>query len=154
MTLRLSHILILLVGLSGCASQHHSANHHKEIIPLYQGEIPGAIPTKDLQRIRDVDHPDTFIMDVTHPNITAYFPDPAIANGTSVIILPGGGYAGVSVVKEGYQVAERFNALGVTAFVLKYRMPLTTSMQDKKFGPLQDAQQAIHLVRSNSDKWH
>ncbi|MCU4677290.1 alpha/beta hydrolase [Catenovulum sp. 2E275] len=124
-----------------------------QVIDLYPGAIPGAIDLPDQESIRDPNHPDTFINDVNKPQITVYQADPAIANGTSVIILPGGGYRGVSIVKEGYQIAERLNKLGITAFVLKYRMPNDKTMQDKKTGPLQDAQQAIHLVRENADKW-
>ncbi|MDP5129379.1 MAG: alpha/beta hydrolase [Paraglaciecola sp.] len=125
-----------------------------EEFALYNGTIPGSISTANLEYVREAAHPDAFIMNVTHPSIRAYIPNPQIANGTSVIILPGGGYAGVSIVKEGYQVAERLRELGVTAFVLKYRMPLAQSMQDKTTGPLQDAQQAIHWVRSQAPKWH
>ncbi|MDN4501992.1 alpha/beta hydrolase [Alteromonadaceae bacterium BrNp21-10] len=157
MTAKLPLLLLLLICLNGCANQSQSTSSTPqpsvEVLALYEHGIPGAIPTENLEHIRDVNHPDTFIMDITHPTITAYLADPKIANGTAVIILPGGGYAGVSIVKEGYQIAERFNSLGVTAFVLKYRMPLNQSMQDKSIGPLQDAQQAISLVRENSQKW-
>ena len=159
MSARILCVLLLMFMTTGCVSQalrqtnSVQRNSTVEVISLYQGAIPGAIQTTDLENIRDVNHPDTFIMDITDPSITAYFPDPTIANGTAIIILPGGGYSGVSIVKEGYQVAERLNQLGVTAFVLKYRMPLTQSMTDKSTGPLQDAQQAIRLVRSNSQKW-
>jgi acetyl esterase/lipase len=158
MRARLSVTMLLVVITTGCVSQGHqqgsSTKGKIEVLPLYTGAIPGAIKTENLEYTRDSKHPDSFIMDITHPTITAYFPDPAIANGTAVIILPGGGYSGVSIVKEGYQVAERLNQLGVTAFVLKYRMPMSQSMVDKSTGPLQDAQQAIHLVRSNNKQWH
>ena len=160
MLARLVIPMLLVILTTSCISQDYQAKTSMqsaakiEVLPLYTGPIPGAIDTKDLEYIRDNKHPDSFIMDITRPTITAYFPDPAIANGTAVIILPGGGYSGVSIVKEGYQVAERLNLLGITAFVLKYRMPLNQSMVDKSTGPLQDAQQAISMVRSNSQKWH
>lgn len=124
-----------------------------QILPLYGCEIPGAIATDNLEKVRDVAHPDTFLMDITQPTLSAYFPPSELANGSAVIILPGGGYSGVSIVKEGYELAQRLNQLGVTAFVLKYRMPLSQSMQDKSLGPLQDAQQALHMVRTHSQKW-
>ena len=60
-----------------------------------------------------------------------------------VIILPGGGYRGVSIVKEGTDVARAFNEMGIAAFVLKYRTPSPQHMQDRTLGPLQDAQQAM-----------
>lgn len=58
----------------------------------------------------------------------------------AVIILPGGSYRGLSIVKEGHDVARAFNELGITAFVLKYRTPSDRHMLDKTRGPLQDAQ--------------
>lgn len=153
--------LLMTVILFGCSTHQSNftsvkttAEAQTETMPLYLESIPGALPTKNLEKVRDPSHPDAFLMDVTQPTLTAYFPKPELANGTAVVILPGGGYAGVSIVKEGYQVAERLNTLGVTAFVLKYRMPLDQSMQDKSVGPLQDAQQALSIVRSNSLKWH
>lgn len=123
-------------------------------IKLYEGEIPGAIATQDLETIRDPEHPDTFIQQVTYPTITGYLPSPDKATGVAVVICPGGGYGGVSIVKEGYQVAERLQSQGIAAFVLKYRDPLDATMSDKKFGPLQDVQQALALVRENSKKWN
>ncbi|WP_416307553.1 alpha/beta hydrolase [Neptunicella sp. SCSIO 80796] len=152
-------LLVICWGLLvGCASSNDVADNintaEPEIFNLYPGDIPGAKSTVNLEHVRDISHPDTFLMDITLPTLTAYWPEPAKANGTAVIICPGGGYAGVSIVKEGSQVAERFNQLGVTAFVLKYRMPLTQSMQDKSLGPLQDVQQAISLVRKNAQSWH
>ncbi|MCP8899621.1 alpha/beta hydrolase [Gilvimarinus xylanilyticus] len=120
---------------------------------IYAGAIPGALKSDDLEHARDPDHPDTFLQKVTYPTLTAYLPEPDIATGSAVIICPGGGYQGVSIVKEGYQVAERLQSEGVAAFVLKYRDPLDKTMADKKFGPLQDVQQAIAMVRAKADQW-
>src|SRR5690606_24404191 len=55
--------------------------------------------------------------------------------------------------KEGYDVAERFVSVGITAFVLKYRLPNDEVMTHKDIAPLQDAQRAIQLVRTNAKKW-
>lgn len=120
---------------------------------LYSGDIPGEIKQPNQESIRDPEAEHTFIMDINQPQISLYKPKADLANDTAVIILPGGGYKGVSIVKEGYDIAERLNALGITAFVLKYRMPNPKIMQDKKMGPLQDAQQAIYWVRRNAQKW-
>ena len=120
---------------------------------IYAGAIPGALKSDDLEHARDPDHPDTFLQKVTYPTLTAYLPESDVATGSAVIICPGGGYQGVSIVKEGYQVAERLQSEGVAAFVLKYRDPLDQTMNDKKFGPLQDVQQAIAMVRAKADQW-
>ncbi|WP_158970589.1 alpha/beta hydrolase [Paraglaciecola sp. L3A3] len=150
-------ILLLLAGLSGCASQVEvdaSFTDSEDVMDLYTGNIPGAIESKNLEYVRDSIEVNKFLIDVTFPQLTAYMPAPEAANGTAVIICPGGGYKGVSIYAEGEQIAKRFNKIGVTAFVLKYRTPLDETMQNKSVGPLQDIQQAISVVRQNSQEWN
>lgn len=89
---------------------------------------------------------------VSIPTLIPFFP--ATPNGTSVVICPGGGYSGLAIDKEGYAVAKEFNKIGITAFVLKYRLPSDLIMVDKTIGPLQDLQTAIMLVRKNAAQWH
>lgn len=77
-------------------------------------------------------------------------------NGTKkpcVIICPGGGYGILAAQHEGTDVAKFFNSIGVHAVVLKYRIPSAKHQQHKEIAPLQDAQQAIYLVRQNAKKW-
>ena len=93
------------------------------------------------------------VKDVTKPTLTVYLPPADKANGSSVIICPGGGYHILAIDHEGYQLAEWFNSLGVAAFVLKYRLPDDVIMEDRTIGPLQDAQQAIRLVRERAKEW-
>jgi acetyl esterase/lipase len=76
-------------------------------------------------------------------SITIYLPPPGTAVGTGVVICPGGGYAHLSMEKEGSKVAEWLNSLGVAAFVLKYRL----GPQFHHPAQLEDAQQAIRMVR-------
>ena len=90
---------------------------------------------------------------VTDPTITPFFPEKGKANGAAVVICPGGAYSRLAINKEGYSVAKEFNKIGVTAFVLKYRLPNDAIMADKTVGPLQDAQQAILTVRSHASEW-
>ena len=70
-----------------------------------------------------------------------------------MVICPGGGYGVLAASHEGADVAKQFNEWGVTAFVLKYRIPDDRIMTDKEIGPLQDAQRAIQWVRENAAKW-
>jgi acetyl esterase/lipase len=121
--------------------------------PLYAGDIPNAIQAADEESLRDPAEPWPFYQDISRPTITAYKPAKQDPKRTAVIIFPGGGYRGVSIVKEGYDVARAFNEMGVTAFVVKYRSPSDKHMKDKRTGPLQDAQQAIATVRKNASKW-
>jgi acetyl esterase/lipase len=139
-------LTLLLAGLSAANAQ--------QAMPLYPGAIPGAIDAVDEERVRDPNEPHPFLLDISRPTLTPYLPQSRDAKRAAVIILPGGGYRGVSIVKEGHDVARAFNAMGVAAFVLKYRTPSPKHMQDRTLGPLQDAQQAIQLVRSRADEWN
>lgn len=90
---------------------------------------------------------------VVNPVIESYFPDKKIATGAAVIICPGGSYKVLTYEAEGLRTAKEFAKNGVVAFVLKYRLPDDSTMIDKKIGPLQDAQQAIKIIRENAKKW-
>ncbi len=85
------------------------------------------------------------------PTLTVF--EPKNSNGLSVLICPGGGYRHLAFEKEGVKVAKWLNDLGITAFVLKYRLPSALIMKDPKWGPLQDAQHALRWVRINHKKW-
>ena len=125
----------------------------QQVIPLYNGAIPGAkTPPADYKEttLTGADGV-TRVSKVTDPSLIAYIP--AKPNGTAVIICPGGGYGILAIDKEGNNVAKKFNEVGITAFVLKYRLPSDLIMEDKSMGPLQDALQAIYLVRKNANVW-
>ena len=123
----------------------------QESLPLYTS-IPNSKPAPDLETTA-VNGGILFITKVSIPGITIYRPPIRKANGTSVIICPGGGYGGLAAGHEGADVAKVFNEWGITAIVLKYRLPDTATMQDPRFGPLQDAQRAIQLVRQYAAEW-
>lgn len=127
----------------------------QEILDLYPGKIPGAKPVPATYKEIDVvkDGKITSGTKVSRPTLTMYQPEASKANGTAVIICPGGGYSHLALGHEGEDVARKFNEYGVTAFVLKYRLPSDSIMTDKSFGPLQDAQQAIYLLRKNAAAW-
>jgi acetyl esterase/lipase len=84
------------------------------------------------------------------PSLTVYLPDKTNAVGTAVVICPGGGYYFLGL-DTAHKAAEWFNSLGVAAFVLKYRHSGTGYTHP---APLQDAQRAVRLVRSNAKKWN
>jgi len=90
-----------------------------------------------------------FLINISEPRMVAFLADKIKANGTAVVICPGGGYSGVAVIKEGSEIAKWFNDLGVSAFVLYYRMPNGHSDI-----PLKDAQTALKIVSDNSKKWN
>jgi acetyl esterase/lipase len=73
--------------------------------------------------------------------------------GTTVLICPGGGYERLSHIYNGFNFARWFNAHGINAIVLLYRLPHQTDLQNRQTGPLTDAQRAMRLLRANADKW-
>lgn len=117
---------------------------------LYKDVIPDSKPASVTEHI-------TFsnggfrISSVVTPTLTRF--SPAHPDGIAVIICPGGGYVRLAMDHEGVEVAKALNNYGITAFVLKYRLPMDSIMVDKSIGPLEDAQQAIRIVRSNAARW-
>ncbi|TKC03420.1 alpha/beta hydrolase [Pedobacter cryotolerans] len=126
----------------------------QDVIPLYKGVIPGSKTAPANFKENTVTGSDGVarVSRVAEPTLTVFAP--AKPNGTAVIICPGGGYSILAIGKEGYDVAKKFAEIGVTAFVLKYRLPNDTIMVDKKLAPLQDALQAMYLVRKNASVWN
>jgi acetyl esterase/lipase len=133
-----------------CFSGFFLVCNAQESFVLYPDKIPNSIPSKNTE----IDHNGEAVSKVSIPTLTVFLPEKSKANGAAVIICPGGGYGGLVIKREGYTVAEAFAKAGITAFVLKYRLPDDQIMVDKAIGPLQDAQQAILTVRNNAKKWH
>ena len=119
------------------------------VIPLYE-IVPNNKPVADKEYSTFRDNV-TRIAKVSNPTLTVFKPEKP--NGKAVIICPGGSYAVLAFDKEGTRVAEEFNKWGVTAFVLKYRLPDDTINIDKSLAPLQDAQQAMRIVRNNAKEY-
>lgn len=90
---------------------------------------------------------------VDTPTLTVFPAPPENANGCAVIICPGGGYNILAWPKEGLEVAEWFNSIGVTAFVLKYRVPRRIP-DNIHWEPMQDVQRAIRVVRLQAKQWY
>ncbi|MBA4138761.1 MAG: alpha/beta hydrolase [Opitutus sp.] len=110
------------------------------VIPLWPEGVPGAPLNGGTEYIQD-----DRVYNVQVPSLTLLAPPAGTANRTAVIICPGGGYARLAVSVEGNPTAQWLNSLGVTCFILKYRM--------KEFGhpaPLRDVLRAVRLVRSRA----
>ena len=135
-------LLLLLLSISTYAQK-------KEIIYLWPDKVPGELKEKQPPVI-DTSKNDKILRfsEVTNPAIEVFLPDPAIKNGSAVIVCPGGGYKILAYDLEGTEIAGWLNRLGFTAFVLQYRIP------DKKEGALQDVQRAMRSVRNMSQKWN
>ena len=123
------------------------------ILPLW---VEGKVPNH--QNINETEKRDTGeIIHVSHvqsPDITVYLPSKRSATGQAVIICPGGGYAALAYNWEGTDVAKLLNAKGITAIVLKYRLPNSKSNIVPNISPLMDAKRAIRMVRYYAAKWN
>ena len=129
----------------------------QQVIPLYGRKIPNS---KDIAGLTDTsavfpsgNKKIHFILRVASPDLTVFLPEKSKATGIAVIICPGGGYTGLAIDHEGYDIAKKLNEKGIAGFVLKYRLPNALYVDNKQIVPLQDAQRAIQLVRENAKKW-
>lgn len=87
------------------------------------------------------------------PGMYAFFPGKQENKGAAVVICPGGGYEHLAYVISGLQLAKWFNTIGVSAFVLNYRLPNSPDLKQRETGPLMDAQRAIRYIRANAANW-
>jgi acetyl esterase/lipase len=137
----------LFIALLLIAAGFPSQGQDRSIL-LYPEGIPNSKKTPK-EYIESTDS-SGYIRKVSEPALLAFYPPKEKANGTAVIICPGGGYELVVASDEGAAVAQEFIKLGITAFVLKYRLPNEAIMIDKSIGPLQDAQKALMTLRKRA----
>lgn len=122
----------------------------QDIIALYEANMPNSkTATSNINESFE----NGMYRNVVSPTIEVYLPEKDKANGTAVIICPGGGYSVIVYNGEGVSAAKELAKNGITAFVLKYRLPNDLLQTDKRMAPLQDAQQAIRLVKQRANIW-
>lgn len=108
-----------------------------QAIPLWEGKAPHAVGESPTDK----------------PSLTVFRAPADKANGAAVVVCPGGGYGFLANDHEGKQVAEYFNGIGVTAFVLKYRIVQKERPGPLHPAPLTDAQRAIRLARAKAKEF-
>jgi len=116
----------------------------QEKILLYPNGVKESNELQVAESFRDKE----FIINISEARMLAFPAAKDSANGSAVLICPGGGYSGVSQIKEGEEFARWFNKLGVSAFVLYYRMP-----NGHHAIPLKDAQTAMSIIRNRAKEW-
>ncbi|MHB8816484.1 MAG: alpha/beta hydrolase [Steroidobacteraceae bacterium] len=137
-------------GATAVAAMADAFPPRMQSVPRYgDGPIPNskAGPNEEFGAARG------FLRKVSRPKILVYLPARSRATGASILVFPGGSYAGLTFDYEGTQQAQFFIDHGIAAFVVKYRIPSDRTMIDKSIGPLQDAQQAIRFVRLHAKSW-
>lgn len=117
-------------------------------IPLWPGGAPGASEFK-AQPV-PADSPPVFLRNIASPDLRVF--RPARPNGHALLAIPGGAYWFVSVANEGVDLAERLTPLGITVFVMTYRLP-GEGWKHRSDVPLQDAQRAMRVIRSNASRF-
>ncbi|MEM9658653.1 MAG: DUF3500 domain-containing protein, partial [Planctomycetota bacterium] len=139
------------------ALQRHYVESHAErpVVRLWPAGLPADAKPVDPNVAEKLASEETEerIGYVDDPTLTLYAAPADIANGCGVVVCPGGGYNILAWKKEGLELAEWFNSIGVTAAVLKYRVPRRDA-ERIHWEPLQDAQRAIRLMRQRADEWN
>lgn len=123
----------------------------QRIINLYPTSIPSSKKTglKDMPQ----NPAEGLVRRVITPTLEMYLPGKENASGAAIVICPGGGYSVIVYGGEGIQTAKAFAEKGIAAFVLKYRLPNDSFQVNKTIAPLQDAQQAVKMVRDSASVW-
>lgn len=133
----------MTLALASTLSPKLSAN---QVLTLWPGGTKGVDPSIPESTLPE--HRVKIINNIHNPSLTVF--RPKAPNGTAIVICPGGGYGVLSIEGEGNAVAKRLNEDGITAFVLKYRLPRTPGAQFLDPVPLSDALRAIQWVRAHA----
>ena len=151
-TLQISALLVS--AIAGLTTSAFTSAAERPEIPVWPNGLPAGAKPVEAKRVEELKGQltDERIFYVETPSITVYKAPKETANGCAVVICPGGGYNILAWPKEGLEVAEWFNSIGVTAAVLKYRVP-RRDPETPHIEPLQDAQRAIRLVRHHASDW-
>jgi acetyl esterase/lipase len=122
----------------------------QDFIPLWP---EGRKPNFNGKKITDTLYNER-IWRVATPGMFAFIVPKSENKGTAVLICPGGGYERLSHIYNGFNLAKWYNSIGVSAFVLIYRLPHQQDLQQRQLAPLQDAQRAMRMIRANATTWN
>ncbi len=136
--------LITLLLSAPLVAQNHT-------LPLW----PDGVPNHNSgERVEKQEHRDIlWVTQVQEPAIEVYLPTKRHATGTAILICPGGGYGGLAYDWEGTDIAKWLNSRGIAGMVLKYRLPSAIDNPVPNEAPLQDALQAMSLIREHAREW-
>lgn len=114
-----------------------------------KGEMPNS---KGLQ-LKIIEEKEGRITQIQEAELFAFLPAKEERKQMAIIIIPGGGYRHLTYDLGGYSYAKWLNTLGISAFVLNYRLPTSPDLKQREIGPLQDIQAAIKLIRKNAAQY-
>lgn len=122
-----------------------------EFVALWPGTPPGGAGIRLELKVTDAVQPDGYhvraVSQIQTPGFFVY--RPARPNGLGLLVIPGGGYISEGGDRGGREIAQHFSSLGITCFVLRYRLP-GEGWQNRERVPLQDAQRAMRLIRAGN----
>jgi len=150
------------------------ANSQQKEIPLYDGAAPGSEHWTWEEKMNDKNSIKIMtIYNVVRPSLTVFRPDPSLANGTAIIVCPGGGFHFLAINHEGIDVAMQLVKKGITVFILKYRLvhifsdnpfdDMVSAKDPKAWDDeslpviplaIADGRKAITYVRSRATEYH
>jgi acetyl esterase/lipase len=127
----------------------------RQVLEVWPGKAPGEVKEigpEELRPPQPKQRPDVQrLTNVSQPTLTIFQSPEGKRNGAAVVVCPGGGYSILAWDLEGTEVAKWLNSIGVTALVLKYRVPRRDGDMVNKL-PLMDAQRSLSLVRSKASE--
>jgi len=164
-------VLLLLSASCSRAGPAHEQSRAPEILRIWQGQPPGTESWSGAEQEADAELPNIgkvhVITNVTIPTLTVFRPKDGQANGTAMIVVPGGAFRALPWDLDGIETARWLTAHGVTAFVLKYRVrpPSSDAPTDRTFDDfarrteparaiaVADAEQAVRLIRAHAKQY-
>ena len=146
--------LITITAFIFCSILVNNINAQNQVLKVWPDGIPGSIQNESyLEKPTVTNGIVSRYEKVTDPSLTVFLPAAEKATGTAVLICPGGGYTALAFDHEGFAIARWLNDNGIAGIILKYRLPSDLIMKDKSVGPLQDAQEAIRIIRRRAAEW-
>ncbi|WP_082504961.1 alpha/beta hydrolase [Chryseobacterium sp. Leaf405] len=113
----------------------------------------GEMPNSKGLKLNILEEKEGRITQIQEAELFAFLPAKEERKPMAVIIIPGGGYHHLTYDLGGYSYAKWLNTLGISAFVLNYRLPTSLDLKQREIGPLQDIQAAIKLIRKNASQY-
>lgn len=161
-------IILSVFAFSGLAAQTNvwqpSAGHRQ--VPIWPGAVPDAQPVPGAEAVLSkspdpasrewvvAGKPFVFVVNVSQPTMTVYSPKET-HTGVAVVVFPGAGYNALAIDLEGTEICDWLTSRGITAVLLKYRVPTPkVGRYHESLQALQDAQRTLSLVRAEASKWH
>jgi len=137
-------IILLGFGLTNATAQ--------DVVKLWEGQAKPFYKENSLVEKEQTTDGVTILSDITEPTLTIY-PAQGKNSGVAVVVIPGGGYSIVAIKHEGHDIAKALSERGITAAVLKYRLPNPKSSPEPEKVPLSDARRALKILHQQAEKY-